>query len=284
MTHEELSAKLAEPFAANEIEWRVQSSGKTRDGRPWVRVLAYVDNRAIMERLDAVCGIAGWKNEYRELAGSGITCGLSIRVPRMALNSAPGAPAEVAYEWITKWDGADKTDIESTKGGLSNAMKRAAVQWRVGRYLYNLEEGYAIIVDRGTHGAEYLKANPQKHGDALYWRPPVLPGWALPGGSGNPDTPVAPRASIAPPDEPAPVKRNAADESKKQNSIGAHGTLCIPGTKAHFGGFGSKRIMDIATPDLVEVRKQLAGVKDAETKYRAVLDAIDITLDERRND
>jgi hypothetical protein len=271
MTIDELARRFAQPFAANEIEWRVQSSGKTQRG-PWVRVLAYVTNRAIMDRLDAVCGIAGWKNEYKPLPDGALTCGLSIRV---------------GEEWITKWDGADKTDIESTKGGLSNAMKRAAVQWGIGRYLYHLEEGYAIIANMDDRDAEYLKENSQKHGPALKWRPPLLPEWALPGGAGKPTSPPprAQRPALVQDEATQTVaKPNAADESKRQNSIGAHGTLCIPGTKAHFGGFGSKRIMDIATPDLVEVRKQLAGVKDAETKYRAVLDAIDITLDERRND
>ena len=31
--------------------------------------------------------------------------------------------------FITKWDGAEDSDIEAVKGGLSDSMKRAAVQW-----------------------------------------------------------------------------------------------------------------------------------------------------------
>ncbi|EPF6937558.1 Rad52/Rad22 family DNA repair protein, partial [Salmonella enterica subsp. enterica serovar Typhimurium] len=38
---------LDEPFAAEDIEWRIQQSGKTRDGKLWAMVLAYVTNRAI---------------------------------------------------------------------------------------------------------------------------------------------------------------------------------------------------------------------------------------------
>ncbi|HCJ1354032.1 TPA: recombinase, partial [Salmonella enterica] len=30
------------PFAADDIEWRIQQSGKTRDGKVWAMVLAYV--------------------------------------------------------------------------------------------------------------------------------------------------------------------------------------------------------------------------------------------------
>lgn len=42
--------QLDEPFAAEDIEWRIQQSGKTRDGKVWAMVLAYVTNRAIMKR------------------------------------------------------------------------------------------------------------------------------------------------------------------------------------------------------------------------------------------
>ena len=38
--------------------------------------------------------------------------------------------------WITKTDGAGDTNIEGEKGGLSDAFKRAAVKFGVGRYLY----------------------------------------------------------------------------------------------------------------------------------------------------
>ncbi|MDI8954255.1 hypothetical protein MJO10_29205, partial [Salmonella enterica subsp. enterica serovar Anatum] len=41
--------QLDEPFAAEDIEWRIQQSGKTRDGKVWAMVLAYVTNRAIMK-------------------------------------------------------------------------------------------------------------------------------------------------------------------------------------------------------------------------------------------
>lgn len=39
-------------------------------------------------------------------------------------------------QWIWKADGADESDIEGTKGALSDSFKRAAVSWGVGRYLY----------------------------------------------------------------------------------------------------------------------------------------------------
>lgn len=153
---------LKKPFPASDIEWRVQSAGE-KDGKPWAKVLAYVDNRAIMDRLDAVVGPENWKNEYKEWIGGSVLCGLSIKIDG---------------EWITKWDGAEQTDIEAVKGGLSGAMKRAAVQWGIGRYLYNLEAGFAIIDEKGKH----YQAGKKDSYKAFRWNEPSLPKWALPEG------------------------------------------------------------------------------------------------------
>ena len=156
-------ARLRDPFAPEDIEWRVQTAGE-KNGRPWARVLAYVTNRAIMDRLDEVAGPANWRNEYREGPAGGVICGLSVRVPR----------ADGTADWVTKWDGAENSDVEPVKGGLSNAMKRAAVQWGIGRYLYDLEEGWATVSDNGRFSAK------TKDGKWFKWDPPELPAWAVP--------------------------------------------------------------------------------------------------------
>lgn len=51
--------------------------------------------------------------------------------------------------WVTKWDGAEDTDVEPVKGGLSDSMKRAAVHWGVGRVLYNMDAIWVDIEKRG---------------------------------------------------------------------------------------------------------------------------------------
>ena len=153
--------ELQKPFYPNEIEWRVMRAG-VRNGKPWATVAAYVTNRAIQNRLDDVFGVFGWRNEYVNAPEGGILCGISILY---------------LEQWITKWDGADKTDIEATKGGLSGSMKRAAVQWGIGRYLYKLEENFAII---SKDGRFYQGENKKKGIPAFKWNPPQLPDWAVP--------------------------------------------------------------------------------------------------------
>lgn len=158
---------LDEPFATDDIEWRIQQAGKSGN-KLWAKVLAYVTNRAIMKRLDEVCGKAGWRNEYRDIPNNGgVECGISIKV---------------GDEWITKWDAAENTQVEAVKGGRSGAMKRAAVQWGIGRYLYNLEEGFAVVSAERAPGFNYARS---KEVGAFYWKAPTLPAWALPAGTQN---------------------------------------------------------------------------------------------------
>jgi hypothetical protein len=150
MEANEVMTKLQEPFSPEDIEWRV---GSTNQDKTKGIALAYVTNRAIMNRLDSIFGPFGWKNEFREWKGTSQLCGLSIKVEG---------------DWITKWDGADDSQTEAVKGGLSDAMKRAGYQWGIGRYLYNLENVWVPITQRGK--SYVLAENPQ------------LPKWALPQG------------------------------------------------------------------------------------------------------
>ena len=68
--------------------------------------------------------------------------------------------------FITKWDGAEDSDIEPIKGGLSDSMKRAAYQWGIGRVLYSLD---TVWVDIERRGRSYIiKASERKKLDDAY--------------------------------------------------------------------------------------------------------------------
>lgn len=141
---------LQKPFAIEDIEFRV---GSTSADKSKGIALAYLTNRAIMKRLDDIFGPFGWRNEYKEWKGNSQLCGISIKHEE---------------EWITKWDGADDSATEAVKGGLSDAMKRAAVQWGIGRYLYQLDPMWVPLKPQGR---SYVMVNE-----------PKLPQWALPEG------------------------------------------------------------------------------------------------------
>lgn len=169
-----LLSTLADPFPADDVEWRISRSGIS-NGKIYARVLAYITARAIQQRLDEVCGPANWKNEPPQIhemrpGVKAVVTGISIRITHPAGDD----------EWITKWDVSEPTNIEPAKGGFSGAMKRAGAQWGIGRYLYHLEEAFAEISESGGPGWEYAKLSNDR--GSFYWKAPKLPGWALPKG------------------------------------------------------------------------------------------------------
>lgn len=144
----DLFAKLAKPFKPSDIEWR---AGATTADKTKALALAYITARAVMDRLDEVMGPENWRDEYAAGPDGGVICGLSLRING---------------EWITKWDGADNTEFEAVKGGLSDAFKRSGYKWGIGRYLYKLD---SVWVSCEVHGKTVSIKNP-----------PPLPDWALP--------------------------------------------------------------------------------------------------------
>ena len=163
--------KLADPFPASDIEWRVSRSGMNKSSKPFAFVLAYITARAIANRLDDVCGPANWMNtqqQIKELRPGTFTVqvGISIRV---------------GDDWVVKYDVSEPTTIEPAKGGFSGAMKRAGAQWGIGRYLYLLDETYAECSEDGNgKGWNYARLSDKQGGGSFYWKPPQLPSWALP--------------------------------------------------------------------------------------------------------
>lgn len=162
--------KLAEPFPAGDIEWRVARSGHKHGGGIFCIVFAYITARAIAYRLDDVCGPENWCNTP-----------LVLHEMRVNVNAVQvGISVFVGDRWVTKYDVSEPTDIEPAKGGFSGAMKRAGAQWGIGRYLYHLSETFAETAEKGGKGWEYAKLPKNDGGDTYYWKPPQLPAWALP--------------------------------------------------------------------------------------------------------
>lgn len=127
----ELFDRLAEPFPADAVSWRV---GSTTQDKSKGMALAFIDARDVMERLDFVCGPAGWERRHPHVGGT-TTCEIAIWVEGRG--------------WVVKTDGAGDTDVEAEKGSLSDSFKRAAVNWGIGRYLYSLPAPWVELVPAG---------------------------------------------------------------------------------------------------------------------------------------
>lgn len=105
--------------------------------------LAYIDARDVMERLDSVVGPEHWQDEYTEGPSGRVFCHLTIH-------------------GIRKGDGAGATDVEGAKGAISDAFKRAAVKFGIGRYLYDCKSGWVDLengyLPRDFDGRAFLPA------------------------------------------------------------------------------------------------------------------------------
>ena len=160
--NEQQAERLREPFPANAIEWRVGQAGVGKNGQPWVKPLAYLTSRAVMDRLDEVFRVGGWSHSIREIA----------------LGNAVGVICRLEAGGVHHDDVAECSDIEALKGAASGALKRAAVHFGVGRYLYDLPDEFARVHE----GGQYRYSGKSRDGQTIQcrWDPPPLPAWALP--------------------------------------------------------------------------------------------------------
>src|SRR3954464_8128792 len=145
---ESISQSLSAPFEAAEVKFKPQVVQGNR-----ALALAYVDARVIQDRLDDVLGVEGWQEEYEVLPDSSVLCRLRLKI---------------GGEWVTKMDVGGPSEQpdggDRMKAAFSDALKRAAVKFGVGRYLYRLPSQWA----------DYDPAKRQ------FRSPPALPAFALP--------------------------------------------------------------------------------------------------------
>jgi len=177
-------ADLSKPFPREAIHWRAQNLTQSGDK---ALALAYLDARDVMDRLDEVCGPANWQSRYTETARGRVLCEIGIRIDG---------------EWVWKSDGAGDTAVEGEKGGISDALKRAAVQWGIGRYLYRLDAVWAPCESVEKGGKRYWKA----------WK--GSPWDSVRGAQRQPQQPAspAPAKPTAPPAKPAPITRTPSGQ------------------------------------------------------------------------
>lgn len=125
VTPEQL-AKLKEMLP---YKWKVQTANKGS-----CMCVSYVDSRLVQEHLDKVLGAENWADRYHQV-GSRLICELSIKVNG---------------EWVSKSDCGSDSSNDAEKGGASDAFKRAAVKWGVGRFLYDIPKVWLKSIEDGT--------------------------------------------------------------------------------------------------------------------------------------
>jgi hypothetical protein len=143
-----ITQALSAPFELTEVKFKPQVVQGNR-----ALALAYVDARVIQDRLDDVLGVEGWQDEYEVLPDNSVVCRLRLKI---------------GSEWVTKMDVGGPSEQpdggDRMKAAFSDALKRAAVKFGVGRYLYRLPSSWV----------DYDPAKRQ------FRATPTLPAFALP--------------------------------------------------------------------------------------------------------
>jgi|GEM_PF-6391124 len=119
-TPESIMDALASPFESTAIRFK---PGVVSGNR--ALAIPYVDARAIQDRLDEVLGLVNWQDEYECMNDGSVICRLRVRI---------------GSEWICKVDVGGPSEQpdegDRRKAAFSDALKRAAVKFGVGRYLH----------------------------------------------------------------------------------------------------------------------------------------------------
>lgn len=224
-------SKLSEPFPENEVKWRIGQAGKGSRGI-WAKLLAYIDARAVMDRLDEVCGIENWRNEFKPAPCGGNLCGISIKIDG---------------EWVTKWDGAENTDIEEVKGGLSDSFKRAAVQWGIGRYLYNFGETWADVNENGKNYANCkIRVNGKEEYVNFKWDAPKSVGGKSEKPKGKPAD--KPKSNGKPQDNPSSLSIDSIPEEHREYCMSAVADISNAASLAELSAMWSKSVVKRPKP------------------------------------
>ena len=144
----QIAAALAAPFESNEVKFKPAVVKGNR-----CLAMAYIDARVVQDRLDEVMGLDGWKTEYLHVGPDSVECRLSLKI---------------GETWITRADVGSTSEQpdagDRLKAAYSDALKRAAVAFGIGRYLYRL-------------ASQWVDFDPVKK---QIVRPPQLPAFATP--------------------------------------------------------------------------------------------------------
>lgn len=154
---------LGKPFESDSIKWRIQYMTKEKTKG---FAVPYADSRAIADRLDEVVGQLNWQDSYTAWHNISETDKNNVTT----ITASQLCTISIYYKemnaWISKTDGASNSDIEPVKGGLSDAFKRAATKWNIGRYLYKFDGKWVEIEERGK---SYAIKETEKDKLAMYY-------------------------------------------------------------------------------------------------------------------
>jgi hypothetical protein len=139
--------KLCDPFPLSLVKWLIVDKNKTGTRG---KLLAYVDPRAYIDRLNNVIGVDGWSESYSVTALEGIS---RQRDGRVVASGKIFVVCTLRIDGLGTRSGTGERwgdDRNAMTEADAQALKRACSRFGLGRYLYNL--GPVVVpLDRDGH-------------------------------------------------------------------------------------------------------------------------------------
>jgi len=118
---------LNDPTPKERIKFRIGFKNRSKTK---AAMLAYVDARYVMDKLDESVGKENWSASY-SIIGKVMFCSIEVKWPDGSIT--------------TKSDCGMETEVDAEKGQASDAFKRAAVHYGIGRDLYSMKNYWADL-------------------------------------------------------------------------------------------------------------------------------------------
>ena len=118
---------LNDPTPKERIKFRIGFKNRSKTK---AAMLAYVDARYVMDKLDESVGKENWSASY-SIIGKVMFCSITVKWPDGSIT--------------TKSDCGMESEVDAEKGQASDAFKRAAVHYGIGRDLYSMKNYWADL-------------------------------------------------------------------------------------------------------------------------------------------
>lgn len=183
-----ISAALGAPLPVEDVEFK--------PGRGGSGPLIYLTARAVQEVLDQVVGAGNWSFIWEPFimeALPGVKA--DTKTPDNLGTHLRTVRGTLSLFGVPKQDVGNASDIDPDKGAVSDALKRCAVMWGIGRYLYGLK-----VSNEAEYREKVLGETPAARQQA---QQPARP--ALQGGQPRPEPPRRQPTAPVPPAAASPL-------------------------------------------------------------------------------
>jgi hypothetical protein len=214
---QDILARLAAPFDLKLVKWRVTATNKEKTKG---LVAPYADPRAYTLRLNEVLSPAGWTCEFQPTVINGMSNGPKSSPSKLVM------VATLEIYGIGRKSSTGEKNADDPNAGTAaeaQALKRAASQFGLGKYFYDIKEaGVNLWVPIDERG--------------IPKQVPHLPAWALPAGAKQQGGPQQQERTQQPPQQQQRQQNNAPrpQQGNQQSGPGAGQGSAVPTSHAQF--------------------------------------------------